>query len=68
MTPSIGIALFPRDGESVETLLKRSNMRMPLYEVKRGGRSAYRFFEAAMNKAANQASSRAHSTGGTSGW
>jgi len=48
--PSIGIALFPDDGESVETLLKHADVAM--YEAKRGGRSTYRFFEASMNEAA----------------
>lgn len=48
--PSIGIALFPDDGESVEALLKHADVAM--YEAKRGGRSTYRFFEASMNEAA----------------
>ncbi|WP_244817605.1 bifunctional diguanylate cyclase/phosphodiesterase [Caballeronia sp. Lep1P3] len=48
--PSIGIALFPDDGESVEVLLKHADVAM--YEAKRGGRSTYRFFEASMNEAA----------------
>ncbi|WP_250474878.1 EAL domain-containing protein [Caballeronia sp. GAFFF1] len=48
--PSIGIALFPEDGDSVETLLKHADVAM--YEAKRGGRSTYRFFEASMNEAA----------------
>ncbi|KIG10699.1 putative bifunctional diguanylate cyclase/phosphodiesterase [Caballeronia concitans] len=50
VTPSIGIALFPDDGESVEALLKHADVAM--YEAKRGGRSTYRFFEASMNEAA----------------
>ncbi|TCG03559.1 bifunctional diguanylate cyclase/phosphodiesterase [Paraburkholderia steynii] len=52
LTPSIGIALYPRDGRTVEVLLKHADAAM--YEAKRGGRSTYRFFEAAMNEAANR--------------
>jgi diguanylate cyclase len=48
--PSIGIALFPQDGASVDELLKHADVAM--YEAKRGGRSTYRFFEASMNEAA----------------
>lgn len=48
--PSIGISLFPQDGDNVETLLKNADAAM--YEAKRGGRSTYRFFEASMNEAA----------------
>jgi diguanylate cyclase (GGDEF)-like protein len=48
--PSIGIALYPQDGDSVEALLKHADVAM--YEAKRGGRSTYRFFEASMNEAA----------------
>jgi diguanylate cyclase (GGDEF)-like protein len=48
--PSIGIALFPQDGDTVESMLKHADLAM--YEAKRGGRSTYRFFEASMNEAA----------------
>jgi diguanylate cyclase (GGDEF)-like protein len=50
--PSIGIALFPQDGDSVETLLKHADAAM--YEAKRAGRSTYRFFETSMNEAATR--------------
>ncbi|MDE1182282.1 EAL domain-containing protein [Paraburkholderia sp.] len=50
--PSIGIALFPQDGETVDELLKNADAAM--YEAKRGGRSTYRFFEAKMNEAATR--------------
>jgi diguanylate cyclase (GGDEF)-like protein len=48
--PSIGVALFPQDGETVDTLLRHADAAM--YEAKRDGRSTYRFFEARMNEAA----------------
>ncbi|ALL69291.1 diguanylate cyclase/phosphodiesterase with PAS/PAC sensor [Paraburkholderia caribensis MBA4] len=48
--PSIGIALYPQDGHTVDELLKHADAAM--YEAKRGGRSTYRFFEAHMNEAA----------------
>jgi EAL domain-containing protein (putative c-di-GMP-specific phosphodiesterase class I) len=50
--PSIGIALFPQDGDTVDALLKHADAAM--YEAKRGGRSTWRFFEAAMNEAATR--------------
>jgi diguanylate cyclase (GGDEF)-like protein len=50
--PSIGIALYPQDGETVDALLKHADAAM--YEAKRDGRSTYRFFEAHMNEAANR--------------
>ena len=50
--PSIGIALYPQDGDSVETLLKHADAAM--YEAKRAGRSTYRFFERSMNEAATR--------------
>ncbi|HEX7914072.1 MAG TPA: EAL domain-containing protein [Paraburkholderia sp.] len=50
--PSIGIALYPHDGDSVDTLLKHADAAM--YEAKRAGRSTYRFFERSMNEAATR--------------
>jgi diguanylate cyclase (GGDEF)-like protein len=50
--PSIGIALFPEDGDTVDTLLKHADAAM--YEAKRAGRSTYRFFERSMNEAATR--------------
>lgn len=40
---SIGIRLFPQDGDSVEQLLERADAA--LYEVKRGGRNGYRYYQ-----------------------
>lgn len=50
VTPSIGISLFPRDGEDVVTLLKSADMAM--YFAKRTGRNNVQFFEGSMNEKA----------------
>jgi diguanylate cyclase len=50
VTPSIGITMFPQDGETVDTLLKNADAAM--YEAKRAGRDQFRFFEPCMNEAA----------------
>ncbi|MCA1907768.1 MAG: EAL domain-containing protein [Magnetospirillum sp.] len=44
---SMGIALYPDDGEDFDTLLKKADSAM--YHAKQGGRSGYRFFAARMN-------------------
>nr|WP_286946189.1 EAL domain-containing protein [Pseudomonas sp. UBA6718] len=44
---SIGIALFPRDGEDFDTLLRHADMAM--YQAKSAGRNAYCFFDERMN-------------------
>ncbi len=50
VTPSIGIAIFPEDGDDPETLLKNADMAM--YLAKRQGRNLYRFYDATLNEAA----------------
>jgi len=47
VSSSIGIALFPQDGTELERLVK--NAEMAMYEVKRAGRGASRFFTSMMN-------------------
>ncbi|HJV25591.1 MAG TPA: diguanylate cyclase [Aromatoleum sp.] len=42
LATSIGISLFPRDGNDVDTLIRRADMAM--YEAKRLQCNAYRFF------------------------
>ena len=47
LTCSIGISLFPDDGQDVSTLLKSADMA--LYRAKELGKNNYQFFDAAMN-------------------
>ncbi|MBX9756735.1 MAG: EAL domain-containing protein [Pseudomonadaceae bacterium] len=44
---SIGIALFPQDGDDFDLLLKHADIAM--YQAKAAGRNAYRFFDQQMN-------------------
>ncbi|MET0383191.1 MAG: EAL domain-containing protein [Burkholderiaceae bacterium] len=46
---SIGISVFPQDGVDLDRLLK--NAEMAMYEAKRAGRGASRFFTGVMNDA-----------------
>ncbi len=46
-TGSIGIALYPDDGEDVETLVKHADRA--LYHAKEKGRNGYQFFSEALN-------------------
>jgi diguanylate cyclase (GGDEF)-like protein len=43
ISASIGIAIYPANGESAANLLKAADEAM--YQAKRGGRSAYSFAE-----------------------
>ncbi|MDY7574890.1 EAL domain-containing protein [Actimicrobium sp. CCI2.3] len=47
ITPSIGVALYPGDGEEIDTLLSRADRAM--YLAKQGGRGCFRFYEASLN-------------------
>ena len=44
LTASIGIAIYPEDGEDVETLFKAADAAM--FQAKQNGRNNYRFFTA----------------------
>ncbi|WP_343724100.1 putative bifunctional diguanylate cyclase/phosphodiesterase [Herbaspirillum huttiense] len=50
VTSSIGIAVYPNSGESVDALMKNADAAM--YEAKQSGRNTYRFFEPAMHASA----------------
>jgi diguanylate cyclase len=50
VSASIGIAVFPRDGNDVETLLHNADAAM--YDAKKSGRNTFRYFEPAMNTTA----------------
>tara|TARA_R110002153_G_scaffold19073_1_gene65871 strand:+ start:27081 stop:28850 length:1770 start_codon:yes stop_codon:yes gene_type:complete len=50
ITPSIGISMFPNDGEDAETLLKNADTAM--YFAKESGRCCYRFYQESMNSKA----------------
>jgi diguanylate cyclase (GGDEF)-like protein/PAS domain S-box-containing protein len=47
---SIGISIFPNDGEDISTLLKSADAAM--YEAKAAGRNGYRFYAPAMTESA----------------
>jgi diguanylate cyclase (GGDEF)-like protein len=50
VTPSIGISVFPHDGETVEELMKNVNLAM--FHAKSEGRDNHQFFQREMNLAA----------------
>jgi diguanylate cyclase (GGDEF)-like protein/PAS domain S-box-containing protein len=50
MTASIGISLYPGDGENVENLLKNADTAM--YQAKNKGKNNYQFYSREMNVAA----------------
>ncbi|MGS0753546.1 putative bifunctional diguanylate cyclase/phosphodiesterase [Roseateles sp. GG27B] len=52
VSPSIGLALYPDDGDSAASLLKRADIAM--YRAKQEGRNCYRFHTAAMSAVAAQ--------------
>ncbi|WP_415579406.1 EAL domain-containing protein [Filibacter tadaridae] len=48
VTVSIGIAVFPIDGESAETLLERADLS--LYRIKEKGKNNYKFYNQSMTE------------------
>ncbi len=46
-SPSVGISVYPRDGEDIETLLLNADAAM--YKAKKSGRGQYRFFDPSLN-------------------
>ncbi len=51
-SPSIGISLFPNDGDTVEVLMKNADSAM--YLAKELGRNNYQFFTEALNRDAQE--------------
>ena len=47
VTPSIGISMFPQDGDNVEDLLKHADVAM--YQAKGAGRNSVRFYSGTMS-------------------
>jgi len=47
LTFSIGISLYPTDGDNISSLLKRADVAM--YKVKEGGKNDFKFFNTTMN-------------------
>ncbi|MEH6577336.1 MAG: EAL domain-containing protein [Amphritea sp.] len=52
VTPSIGIAIFPHDGDDVDILLK--NVDAAMYYVKHAGKNGYELFVKSMNVVAKR--------------
>ena len=50
LTASIGITIYPLDGDDVESLLKNADVAM--YKAKDGGRNDFRFYRKSMNEEA----------------
>jgi diguanylate cyclase (GGDEF)-like protein len=51
-TPSIGISLFPIDGQDTGTLLRNADSAM--YHAKSAGRNNHQFYASRMNEAAGE--------------
>ncbi|HSV53146.1 MAG TPA: EAL domain-containing protein [Burkholderiaceae bacterium] len=49
---SVGIAMFPEDGQNIDTLLRHADMAM--YQAKNDGRGRMRFFSDEMNRIAQE--------------
>ncbi len=52
ISPSIGIAMYPDDGDSIDALFKSADMAM--YAAKESGRANYQFFTPDLNKRASE--------------
>ncbi len=54
LSMSVGIAMFPKDGEDFESLMQCADTAM--YRAKAAGRNAFRFYDAQMNVEASERS------------
>lgn len=52
VTASIGVSVFPEDGDTTEVLIRNADTAM--HKVKDSGRNSYQFFTAAMNEYASE--------------
>jgi diguanylate cyclase (GGDEF)-like protein len=52
VTASVGVALYPDDGEDAETLIRHADIAM--YRAKEAGRDGFKFFAPAMNERARE--------------
>jgi diguanylate cyclase (GGDEF)-like protein len=52
VTASVGVSVFPDDGEDWDTLFKKADVAM--YCAKEAGRNTYKFFTAKMNENADE--------------
>ncbi len=52
VSPSVGIAIFPGDGQNIDELLRNADTAM--YHAKQQGHGRYSFFTSKMNEAASQ--------------
>ncbi|AFL74876.1 EAL domain-containing protein [Thiocystis violascens] len=50
ITASMGISLYPQDGEEIDALVRHADIAM--YQSKNGGRNGFSFFESAMTEGA----------------
>jgi diguanylate cyclase (GGDEF)-like protein/PAS domain S-box-containing protein len=59
VTPSVGVALYPKDGADFEELLKSADAAM--YQAKEQGRNAYRFCTPETNRSTQRVAMESHS-------
>jgi diguanylate cyclase (GGDEF)-like protein len=52
VTPSIGVSVYPEDGDDIETLMRKADLAM--YAVKSHGRNGWLFFTEEMNRAVQE--------------
>ena len=48
MTPSIGISLYPQDGQEFDQLIRKADIAM--YRAKEQGKNTFKFYEKEMDE------------------